>query len=336
MNDVSVESYKPSDDEPFMNDRQTRVFPPQADRLARIDSGREPRHAGRPAAGKRKPPRLRRPSVFGNRPRDRAARPRPPAQTDRQDRGRAGPHRRRLLRLLRRDRRSHLAQAPRRASDRDSVGRGAGAPRTARADLSRRVIRRPVTATTRVDSSACAPSSRLRKGRSSARLRDGASSTTIDRRNAADRVNRTFRGRADAPSPPRANRGRRKDRRLWRRLAARRGVRLVPWRAGVGCFLRPVGRRRRRGRLRRRPRLGQGRAGRRRRRSLLTPQAAPFSPLRRLDSAFEPRPPAPVSPGGAAAQARQETGPGDCPGLSRAPFPWREPAPRGSARRWRG
>ena len=59
MNDVSVESYKPSDDEPFMNDRQKEYFRRKADSVAQIDSSREPRHADRPAAGKRKPPRFR-------------------------------------------------------------------------------------------------------------------------------------------------------------------------------------------------------------------------------------------------------------------------------------
>ena len=49
------------------------------------------------------------------------------------------PHRRRLLRLLRGDRRADLAQAPRSAPDRDAVDRGAGAPRAARAGLSRRL-----------------------------------------------------------------------------------------------------------------------------------------------------------------------------------------------------
>ena len=34
MNDFAVESYKPSDAEPFMNERQPRVFPAEADRLA--------------------------------------------------------------------------------------------------------------------------------------------------------------------------------------------------------------------------------------------------------------------------------------------------------------
>ena len=44
MNDVSVESYKPSDDEPFMNDRQREYFRRKLiakieSALARIDDG---------------------------------------------------------------------------------------------------------------------------------------------------------------------------------------------------------------------------------------------------------------------------------------------------------
>ena len=34
MNDFAVESYKPSDEEPFMNDRQKRIFSAEADHLA--------------------------------------------------------------------------------------------------------------------------------------------------------------------------------------------------------------------------------------------------------------------------------------------------------------
>src|SRR6202043_2909081 len=50
-----------------------------------------------------------------------------------------GAHRGRHLRLLRGDRRADLDQATRSAPDRDAVDRGAGAPRTPRARLSRRL-----------------------------------------------------------------------------------------------------------------------------------------------------------------------------------------------------
>ena len=52
---------------------------------------------------------------------------------------RTRPHRRRQLRLLRGDRRADLAAPARGASDRDAVGRSAGAPRAPRARLSGRL-----------------------------------------------------------------------------------------------------------------------------------------------------------------------------------------------------
>ena len=86
--------------------------------------------------------RSRRPRILRDRPRDRAARARPPAQADRQDRRRAPPHRGRHLRLLRGDRRADLAQAARGAPDRDAVDRGAGTPRAARAGVPGRLMLR--------------------------------------------------------------------------------------------------------------------------------------------------------------------------------------------------
>ena len=133
MNDVAVECYKPSDAEPFMNERQREYFRRKliAWRDAILAESRDTLAALQQESENHF--RLRRPRVLGDRPGDRAARSRSAAQTDRQNRVCVGAHRRRLLRLLRRDGRSHLAQAARRASDRDPFGRGAGTPRTARA-----------------------------------------------------------------------------------------------------------------------------------------------------------------------------------------------------------
>ena len=136
-------AYRPTDNEPFMNERQREYFRAQAQRLEGRHPAREPGDPGGTPEREREPPRSRRPRILGDRPRDRAARPRPAAQADRQDRRRAGADRRRHLRLLRGDRRADLAQAPRGPADRDAVDRGAGAPRAQRARLSRRLSREP-------------------------------------------------------------------------------------------------------------------------------------------------------------------------------------------------
>src|SRR5664280_2634700 len=92
------------------------------------------------AGGEPEPSGYRRPGFIGNRSRHRAARARPPAQADRQDRRSARAHRRWYLRLLRGDRRADLDPPPGSAPDRDAVGGSAGAPRAARAGVSRRLI----------------------------------------------------------------------------------------------------------------------------------------------------------------------------------------------------
>jgi hypothetical protein len=112
-------------------------------RLASGLEGRDPQgiedHAADAAGRERQSSRSRRPRLIGDRPRHRAARPRPPAQADLQDRCRAAANRGQHLRLLRGDRRADLAEAARSPPDRNAVGRGAGAPREARKGLPRRV-----------------------------------------------------------------------------------------------------------------------------------------------------------------------------------------------------
>ena len=138
---AKTKTYRPSDKEPFMNERQREYFRVEAADLARGHPQGSQGDAAAPAGGKPESPRSRRPGVVGNRPRHRAARARSPAQADRQDRRGARPHRRRHLRLLRGDRRADRAAASGSAPDRDAVGRSAGAPRAARARLSRRLRR---------------------------------------------------------------------------------------------------------------------------------------------------------------------------------------------------
>ena len=123
-------------------------------------------------------------------------------------------------------------------------------------------------------------------------------------------VNRTFRGRAGAPSRPRANRGRRRDRRLWP-TACRSSRPSCPLAGGRRLLFAtsraPSPARASSAQAALEPGLRWPREWR----SQLTPQAARFSPSLGL---------APLSPHGAAAQARQKTGPGDCPSLSRELF----------------
>jgi hypothetical protein len=133
------DTYRPTDREPFMNERQRAYF-----RLKLLNwredilkvakeitesPGRQPESS-----------RPRRPRIVGNRPGARTAGRRPTAQAYRQDRRRPPAHRRRGLRLLRGDRRTDLAQAPRSAPDRHAVHRGAGTTRTPRARSPRRLV----------------------------------------------------------------------------------------------------------------------------------------------------------------------------------------------------
>ena len=131
--------YVPSDDEPFMNERQKAYF--RAKLVTwKNDILREARETlGNPAARKRESPGSRRPCVVRNRPGNRASRSRPAAQADSQDRIGAAAHRGRDIRLLRGDRRADRAEASRRPADRNPVDRGAGAPRAPRKGLSRRL-----------------------------------------------------------------------------------------------------------------------------------------------------------------------------------------------------
>ena len=129
--------YRPSEDEPFMNERQRMYFRQKLRRLERRDHPPDARDAGRAARGIDPARRPRRSRHVGDRPGAGAARPRSPAQARRQDRRRARPHRGRLVRVLRGDGRADRPEAARCAPDRDAVGRGAGAPRAPRARLPR-------------------------------------------------------------------------------------------------------------------------------------------------------------------------------------------------------
>ena len=228
-----------------MNERQKEYFRRKLIGWREVDSRRKQGNPRRAAERKREPSRFRRPRLFGNRSRDRAARARPAAQADRQDRGRARANRRRNLRLLHRNGRSDLAAPARRAADRDAVGRGARAPRAPREDLSRRIA--------------------ARRTGEAAHARLGSA-----------RLNR--RARAGAPFPLPAIRDRRTARRppVWPALPARRAPVGAPAarRRGAGLAARRDRRRRpldRRGRgdgPRRRAtglRAGAGWAGSRRR-----------------------------------------------------------------------
>ena len=136
------EGYRPSDDEPFMNERQREYFRRKLIRWKGRSCARR-RKLWPPSERERKPSRHRRPRFLGDRPRHRAARPRPAAQTDRQDRRGPRPDRGGHLRLLRGDRRPDLDPSPRGPTDRDPLARGAGAPRAQRARLPRRLIGPP-------------------------------------------------------------------------------------------------------------------------------------------------------------------------------------------------
>ncbi len=129
--------YRPSEDEPFMNELQRMYF------RQKLLTWKEEiiRQTKETLAGLHEEfdsaRRSRRPCHLRDRPRAGAEGARPPAQADRQDRCRARPHRGRLLRVLRGDRRAHRPETARCAPDRDAFGRGAGAPRAARARLPR-------------------------------------------------------------------------------------------------------------------------------------------------------------------------------------------------------
>ena len=135
--------YRPTEKEPFMNERQKEYFRAEARDLAGRHPERGQGHPAAPAGREPEPPGPGRPRLLGNRPGHRASRPRPPAQADLQDRCCTAPDRRRHLRLLRGDRRADRPQAPGGPPDRHAVGRGPGAPRAPRADLPRRLSCQP-------------------------------------------------------------------------------------------------------------------------------------------------------------------------------------------------
>ena len=161
MNDFAAESYKPSDAEPFMSERQREYFRRKliAWREAILAESRDTLAAlqleSEESSGHRRPGLLR------DRSRDRTSCPGQTTQANFEDQVRARPHRGRLLWLLRRNGGSDLASPAGRTPDRHAVGRGAGAPRAAREDLPRRIrgdgsrclgAGRPQTVCFRVDS----------------------------------------------------------------------------------------------------------------------------------------------------------------------------------------
>ncbi len=133
--------YKPSDDEPFMNDHQ-RCY--RGKLLAWKDEIPERRR--RPWLPSRARARITRTSptgLLGDGPRHRTARPRPAAQADRQDRCGHLPDRRWFVRLLRGNRRAHLAEAPGSPPDRHALARSPGASRAQRARVPGRLKTKP-------------------------------------------------------------------------------------------------------------------------------------------------------------------------------------------------
>ena len=134
-----TEEYTPKEDEPFMNERQLEYFRRKLLNWKNSTARRE-QADDRGAAGQHpQHPRHRRPCQRGDRPRAGTAHPGPAAQACRQDRRGAAADRGRRVRLLRGDGRPDLAQAARRAADRDAEPRGAGAPRAAREGAPRRL-----------------------------------------------------------------------------------------------------------------------------------------------------------------------------------------------------
>src|SRR3981189_3517260 len=130
--------YRPTEKEPFMNDRQREYFRNKL--LAwREDILKEAKETLQHLQDENQnhPDLADRASSET----DRAIRlrARAPAQGDPQDRCRAAGNGGRHLRLLGGDRRADLDQAPRGPPDRDPVDRGSGTPRAARTGVSRRV-----------------------------------------------------------------------------------------------------------------------------------------------------------------------------------------------------
>ena len=132
-------NYRPSDNEPFMNERQREYFPPQAlfgktkssRRAARRFQHLQAENENHPDLADRASSETDRALELRTRDRQRKL----IAKIDAALRAHRGRH----LRLLRGDRRADRAETARCPADRDPVDRGAGASRAARAGLSRRL-----------------------------------------------------------------------------------------------------------------------------------------------------------------------------------------------------
>ena len=83
---AKTKTYRPTDKEPFMNERQRDYFRVRLLTWKEEILKRGQGNAAAPAGGEPEPSRSRRSGLVGNRPRHRAAGPRPSAQADRQDR----------------------------------------------------------------------------------------------------------------------------------------------------------------------------------------------------------------------------------------------------------
>ncbi len=136
---AKTKTYRPSDKEPFMNERQRDYF--RVKLLAwREDILKEAKETllHLQEENQNHPDLADRASSETDRAIELRARDRQRKLIAKIDEALA-PHRRRHLRLLRGDRRADLAAPPGSAPDRDAVGGSAGAPRAARAGLSRRL-----------------------------------------------------------------------------------------------------------------------------------------------------------------------------------------------------
>ena len=139
---AKTKNYRPSDKEPFMNERQREYF--RAKLLAwKEDILKEAKETLQHLQDENQnhPDLADRASSETDRAIELRARDRQRKLIAKIDAA-LHAHRRRHLRLLRGDRRADRAQAARGAPDRDAVGRGAGAARAARARLPRRLIDR--------------------------------------------------------------------------------------------------------------------------------------------------------------------------------------------------
>ena len=139
MNDLVTADYVPSDDEPFMNERQKAYFRTKLVTW-KNDILREARETLEilQQENANHPDLADRASSETDRAIELRARDRQRKLIAKIDFGTAA-NRGRHLRLLRGNRRADRAETPRRPPDRDPVDRGAGAPRAAREGLSRRL-----------------------------------------------------------------------------------------------------------------------------------------------------------------------------------------------------